>query len=82
MWFMSNNIPNFLYITLETSWTLNSIDLHWLDEVFLPKIKNNEETQLLLMNDHESHTSIQFIWKCYKNNVLLIYLIPHLSHVL
>jgi DDE superfamily endonuclease len=82
MWFVPNNIPNFLYTTLKTGWTLNSISLRWLDEVFLPKMKNNKETQLLLMDDYGSHTSVQFMWKCYKNNVLLIYLIPHLSHIL
>jgi DDE superfamily endonuclease len=77
-----DNIPDFLYTTSETGWTSNSIGLHWLDEVFLPEIENNRETQLLLVDGHGSHTSVEFMWKCYLNDVQLVYLIPHLSHVL
>jgi DDE superfamily endonuclease len=55
------NVPDFLYITSNNGWTLNSIGLHWLDEVFLPEIENNKETRLLLVDGYKSHTSTKFI---------------------
>jgi DDE superfamily endonuclease len=76
------NVPDFLYTTSNNGWTSNDIGLRWLDEVFLPETENNGETQLLLVDGHRSHTSTEFMWKCYKNNILLVYLIPHSSHVL
>jgi DDE superfamily endonuclease len=79
---MPDNISDFLYTTSNNGWTSNDIGLRWLDEVFLPETENNGETRLLLMDGHGSHTSTQFMWKCYENNVLLVYLIPHSSHVL
>jgi DDE superfamily endonuclease len=79
---MPKNVPNFLYTTSNNGWTSNDISLCWLNEVFLPKIENNRETQLLLMDGYRSYTSTKFMWKCYKNNIQLVYLIPHSSHVL
>jgi DDE superfamily endonuclease len=76
------NVPDFLYTASNNGWTLNSIGLCWLDEVFLPETENNRETQLLLVDSYRSHTSTEFMWKCYKNNILLVYLIPHSSYVL
>jgi DDE superfamily endonuclease len=74
--------PDFLFTTSENGWTSNDIGLRWLDEVFLPKTANNGEKRLLLINGHRRHTSSEFMWKCYENDVLLAYLIPHSSHVL
>jgi DDE superfamily endonuclease/Tc5 transposase DNA-binding domain/helix-turn-helix, Psq domain len=68
-WFVPENVPDFLYTTSNNGWTSNDIGLRWLDEVFLPETENNGETRLLLVDGHGSHTSTEFMWKCYKNNV-------------
>jgi len=81
-WFTPERIPDFLFTTSENGWTSNDIGLRWLDEVFLPETANNGEKRLLLIDGHGSHISSEFMWKCYENDVLLIYLIPHSSHVL
>lgn len=71
-----------LYTTSDNGWTNNSIGLHWLDEVFLPETQDGDEYRILLLDGHASHISIEFMWKSYQNNVLLIFLPPHSTHIL
>jgi DDE superfamily endonuclease/Tc5 transposase DNA-binding domain/helix-turn-helix, Psq domain len=68
-WFVPENVPDFLFTTSENGWTSNSIGLRWLDEIFLPETANNGEMRLLLVDGHGSHTSTEFMWKCYENDV-------------
>jgi hypothetical protein len=81
-WFMPNDIPDALYTTSEKGWTSNEIGLRWLDQVFLPESKDSNEYRILILDGHGSHATIEFMWKCYQNRVLLIYLPAHSSHVL
>ncbi|KZL82151.1 transposase, partial [Colletotrichum incanum] len=37
---------------------------------------------LLILDGHRSHTTTEFMWQCYINNVYLLFLPPHTSHVL
>ncbi|EAQ86387.1 hypothetical protein CHGG_07640 [Chaetomium globosum CBS 148.51] len=38
--------------------------------------------RLLVVDGHGSHESDEFMWECYANNVHLLFLPPHCSHVL
>jgi len=53
-------------------------------KVFLPltKPEDLEERRLLILDGHESHVTVDFMWECFKNKVQLIYLPAHTSHVL
>jgi 4-hydroxybenzoate polyprenyltransferase len=40
------------------------------------------EARLLVLDGHGSHATVEFIWECFQNNIQLLYLPPHASHVL
>ena len=81
-WFEEEYIPNWLYTTSEKAWTSNEIGLQWLKEVFIPQtVKNPPRPRLLVVDGHESHASVDFMWECRQANIILVYLIPHSSHL-
>jgi hypothetical protein len=65
-------------------WTDNSIGLEWLRKVFIPLTQPDDpfEARLLVLDGHGSHATVEFIWECFQNNIQLLYLPPHASHVL
>ena len=52
--------------------------------MFIPHTRPQDPTQarLLILDGHDSHTTDDFIWNCFNNNIHLIFLPPHTSHVL
>ncbi|KAF7920907.1 hypothetical protein EAE99_007759 [Botrytis elliptica] len=70
--------------TTENEWTINEIGLAWLKEVFIPQTAPSDpkEARLLVLDGHGSHETIQFMFECFKNNIHLLFLPPHTSHVL
>ena len=68
----------------ENGWTSNDIAVEWLEKVFLPQTKPNDpsEARLLIVDGHGSHTSDLFMATCYLNNVYLLFLPAHTSHIL
>jgi hypothetical protein len=82
-WFSDKDIPDWLYTTSENGWTSNAIGLRWLRDIFLPETRpEGNEARILLVDGHGSHATIEFMWECRQNNVHLVYLPPHSSHVL
>ena len=81
-WFEAENIPNWRYTCSENGWTAHHISYRWLEEIFLPQTQPNitSDSRILLMDNHGSHIPIDFMWKCFQNNVHLIYMPPHSSH--
>src|SRR5271156_3086549 len=70
------------YTTSENGWTSNDIGLRWLHQIFLPETDRGGRPRILLLDGHGSHATHEFMWDCFKNNVHLVYLIAHSSHVL
>jgi 4-hydroxybenzoate polyprenyltransferase len=68
----------------EKGWTNNQIALIWLKMVFIPLTKpdNPREPRLLILDGHGSHMTEDFLFECYDNNVFLLFLPAHTSHVL
>lgn len=68
----------------EKGWTNNQIALQWLRNVFIPETapKDPREPRLLILDGHGSHMTEDFLFECYDNNIYLLFLIPHSSHVL
>ena len=52
--------------------------------MFLPQTapRDPSEARLLVLDGHGSHETTEFIWECFTNNVYLLFLPPHTSHVL
>ncbi|KAJ3552019.1 hypothetical protein NPX13_g11219 [Xylaria arbuscula] len=65
-------------------WTDDSIGLEWVQKVFIPLTRPDDpsEARLLILDGHGSHITVDFMWECYQNNIQLLYLPPHASHVL
>ena len=83
-WFLESNTSDWLYATSAKAWTSNYLAVEWLKQVFLPETAPVEDggPRILLCDGHASHCSIEFMWTCYQNNVHLVYLPAHTSHVL
>lgn len=85
-WFPDNKdslamLGNWKFTTSENGWTSNDIALEWLLKVYLP-IPPVGKKRLLIVDGHGSHATDDFMWNCYINDVYLLYLPPHCSHVL
>jgi 4-hydroxybenzoate polyprenyltransferase len=72
------------FVTTEKGWTNSAVCLEWLEKVFLPLTapEDPSERRLLILDGHDSHTTVDFMWQCFKNKVHLLYLPPHTTHVL
>uniref|UniRef100_A0A8H7MYJ1 DDE-1 domain-containing protein n=1 Tax=Bionectria ochroleuca TaxID=29856 RepID=A0A8H7MYJ1_BIOOC len=66
-----------------TGWTNDEIALAWLDLIFIPLTKpETKRPRLLILDGHGSHTSDEFMIKCFQNDIFLLFLPSHSSHVL
>jgi hypothetical protein len=64
-------------------WTSNDIAVAWLREVFIPETTPaTPGRRLLILDGHGSHETDDFIYECYSNNIQLLFLPAHASHVL
>ena len=68
----------------ENGWTSDSTAVKWLEEIFIPSTQpaNPQEVRLLILDGHGSHETTEFMYLCLKNNIHLLFLPPHTSHVL
>jgi len=65
-------------------WTSNLHGLYWLRRCFEPvtREKANGRYRILILDGHESHVTPEFIHHCLFNNILLLRLPQHTSHIL
>ena len=65
-------------------WTSDAIAVEWLKKIFIPSTKpqDPQEARLLIFDGHRSHESTEFMFTCFENNIHLLFLPPHSSHVL
>ncbi|KAK6225250.1 transposase [Colletotrichum tabaci] len=72
------------FTATENGWTTDATAVEWLQKVFIPQTvpQGKEEVRLLILDGHGSHTTTDFMWLCYINNIHLLFLPPHTSHVL
>jgi len=64
-------------------WTSNIHGLQWLRQVFEVETreKANGKPRLLICDGHDSHITASWIAHCMKNNIILMILPPHSSHL-
>lgn len=81
-WFLVET-PNYQYATSDNGWTTNSHGLHWLETMFKPETRPTPGVwRLLVLDGHSSHTAINFLWFCKQQQIYLLFLPAHASHVL
>jgi len=85
-WFREekDEFKDWLFTATENGWTDQVVALEWLLRVFIPQTQPQDPTQarLLILDGHKSYTSDDFMWNCFINNIHLVYLPAHTSHVL
>jgi hypothetical protein len=85
-WFMTslNEFKGWKFTATENGWTTNDTALEWLQTVFIPQTAPHDlsEVRLLVLDGHGSHETTEFMWECFSNNIQLLFLPPHTSHVL
>lgn len=75
---------NWRFSTSNSGWTSNSHGFEWLRTVFEPESrqKSKEKPRLLIADGHASHITANMIALCMENNIDLLILPPHCSHLL
>jgi 4-hydroxybenzoate polyprenyltransferase len=64
-------------------WTSDEIAIWWLQEIFIPQTQPSPPSKrLLIVDGHGSHCTDDFLYECFKNDIYLLCLPPHSSHVL
>jgi 4-hydroxybenzoate polyprenyltransferase len=75
---------NWEFTATENGWTSDDTALEWLKKVFILRTapRDRLEARLLILDGHGSHETLEFMWECFSNNIYLLFLPPHSSHVL
>lgn len=82
--YLPPNCPNnWLFYCNTKGWTSNEHGIEWLRRCFEPQTreKADGEIRLLICDGHDSHITGAFIGHCMDNNIHLMILPPHSSHL-
>lgn len=82
-WIPADIHGNWRFNCNSKGWTSNEHGLDWLKRCFDPETdkKANGEYRLLICDGHDSHITAEFVEHCIKNDILLMILPPHSSHL-
>lgn len=82
-WFDAE-FPLWQFSASPKGWNSSEHAVQWLEGNFLPSTRpaTPSEWRLLILDQHCSHLSIEFMWKCYEGNVRALYLPARSSHVM
>ena len=83
-WFPKSLENKWYFVATIKGWTSNLHGYHWLTEVFDPLTRDRAKgrTRILICDGHGSHLTGLFIEYCINNNIQLLVLPPHTSHML
>jgi hypothetical protein len=83
-WIPKDTPANWHFSTSNSGWTSNSHGFEWLRKVFEPESrkKSGNRPRLLIMDGHSSHITGDLIALCMDNDIDLLILPPHCSHLL
>jgi hypothetical protein len=65
-----------------SGWTNDELALIWLYDIFIPQTARPGKRRLLIMNGHGLHETGKFQYLYMRNNISLVYLPSHASHIL
>ncbi|KAI1001771.1 hypothetical protein K3495_g6434 [Podosphaera aphanis] len=85
-WFLLDmtSYDSWKFIATENGWITNTTAVEWLKEVFLPLTApgDPQEKRLLIVDGHGSRETTEFMFMYFQNNLNLLFLPSHKSHVL
>jgi hypothetical protein len=83
-WLPPQTPPDWHFGVSENGWTSNILGLQWLIKVFEPQTREKAAGQprLLIADGHGSHIRADFIAHCMENDIDLLIMPPHCSHLL
>ncbi|ODQ74015.1 hypothetical protein LIPSTDRAFT_69545 [Lipomyces starkeyi NRRL Y-11557] len=83
-WIPNEVLDKWFFSANTKGWTSNLHGLEWLKRVFEPatRAKANGQQRFLICDGHDSHISGSFIAHCLQNQITLLILPPHTSHLL
>jgi hypothetical protein len=83
-WINERSPEGWFFATSKNGWTSNELGLKWLQEVFDPQTCDTAagRRRLLIADGHGSHLRADFIAHCMENNIDLLIMPPHCSHIL
>ncbi len=72
------------FATSENGWTSNDLGLAWLRNIFEPPTRGKAagSRRLLIADGHGSHIRADFIAYCMENEIDLLFMPAHCSHIL
>ncbi|KAI1841226.1 hypothetical protein JX266_012615 [Neoarthrinium moseri] len=81
-------LPNWFFTYSQNGWSSSRIALEWLERVFIPETAPRDDSgvlapadwRLLILDGHVTHEDLDFMWKCYLNNIHLLFLPAYCSH--
>lgn len=83
-WFEETKIPDWGYGCSDNGWTTNNHAVSWLIKWFIPRTGAGKDKDpiVLLLDNHGSHKSDQFIQICLEHNVHPLFMPAHSLHLL
>jgi len=83
-WIPPNAPKEWCFSTSSSGWSSNSHGFEWLRKVFEPESRKvaGDLPRLLIMDGHSSHITGNLIALCIENNIDILILPPHCSHLL
>lgn len=85
-WFpASETLPNWHWGFTESGWTTEAYTERWFEDIFLPESAREGregKTRVLYLDGHSSHITGNIQWLAHQNNVILIWILPHSSHLI
>ena len=84
-WYQDTALPHNWHIEVsDNGWTTDKIGLRWLQKVFIPTTTSHMtgKYRLLVLDGHGSHLTPQFDQICSENDIILICMPAHSSHLL
>ena len=83
-WIPAQAPPEWRFSTSKSGWTSDSHAYEWLTTVFEPQTRPSQAgaRRLLVLDGHGSHMTANVIAYCMENEIDLLVLPPHCSHVL
>jgi len=82
-WFLQGLPSTWMIAVSENGWTNNQIGLQWAQHFEKhTRSKTIGSKRLLILDNHKSRISLEFRSFCEENNIILLWMPPHSSHLL
>lgn len=81
-WTSEEAYPGTLYSATSNGWIESNAFEEYLTKSFIPMVKTGEEPTLLIYDGHSTHVQLAVVEKAKQNNITIIKLPPHSSHLL